>query len=54
MTKQDDNIDATKRDDKATFTEVAEKKIEQIADEASGKAMKTENLYDREHHIFTN
>jgi hypothetical protein len=34
-------------------SEVAEKRIEQVAEEAAEKATKTEQRYDRDHPIFS-
>ena len=41
-----------KADDSKTSESPAEKRIEQVADEAAEKAGKTEQRYDKEHGIF--
>jgi hypothetical protein len=46
--------DGTKREDEAAAKESADEKIQQVAEEAAGKAAETEQEFDKNHTIFTN
>jgi len=54
MFKQFENQRRAKLEDGAAAKESADEKIQQVAEEAAGKATKTEQEYDKDHTIFTN
>jgi hypothetical protein len=54
MFKQFESAEAAKLEDEAAAKESADQKIEHVAEEAAGKAAKTEQEYDKDHTIFTN
>lgn len=54
MFKQFENPEATKLQDEKAAKKSADEKIQHVADNAAGKAAKTEQEFDEEHTIFTN
>jgi hypothetical protein len=54
MFKQFENPEAAKLEDETAAKESVDEKIQQVAEEAAGKAAKTEQEYDKDHTIFTN
>jgi hypothetical protein len=40
-------------DDAQTSEKSADKRLDSVADEAAGRALKTEQRYDKDHDIFT-
>lgn len=52
MSEQFENPEAVKHEDEIPST-TAEQKIQHIANEAAGKAAKTEQRYEADHTIFT-
>ena len=54
MFKQFENPEATKLEDETADKQTAEEKIQHVADEAAGKAAKTEQEYDKDYTEFTN
>ena len=54
MFKQFENPEAAKLEDETAAKESVDEKIQQVAEEAAGKAAKTEQEFDKKHTIFTN
>jgi hypothetical protein len=54
MFKHSENPEAARLEDEAAAKESADEKIQQVAEEAAGKAAKTEQDFDKKHTIFTN
>ena len=54
MFKQFENPEDTKLEDETAAKKSADEKIQHVAEEAAGKAAKTEQEYDKDHTIFTN
>ena len=52
MTERIEDPKATKTDEEIV-SDVPEQKIQQIANDAAGKAAKSEQKYDADHKIFT-
>lgn len=48
-----ENLEATKLEDETVLDVSAEKRIEDVAEQAAEKASKTENNYDQDHSLFT-
>ena len=53
MTKQFENPEATKVEDKTASDPTPEKKIDRVAEKAAEKAAKTVNTFDKDHAIFS-
>ena len=54
MFKQFETREGAKREDKTAAKESADEKMQRVAEEAAGKAAKTEQEFDKKHTIFTN
>jgi hypothetical protein len=53
MPEQNENLEVKKVDNEKASDASAEKRIEQVAEKAAEKASHAEQLYDREHQIFS-
>jgi hypothetical protein len=53
MPEQFENSEATKLEDETVSDATAEKRIERVADKAAEKSTKSEQVYDRDHRIFS-
>ncbi len=53
MSEQFENPEATKLEDETVPDELAEEKIERIADKAAEKSTRTVHKYDKDHTIFS-
>ena len=53
MTKQFENSEVRKLEDKTISDAAASKRIERVAEKAAGKATHTEQHYDQDHQIVS-
>ncbi len=54
MSNQFENPEEAKVEDETAQKESSNEKVQHVAEEAAGKAAKTEQKYDKDHTIFTN